>query len=210
MWDSVIGSFLGAAIVVGLGIAWRSYFSEKGKNLATKQDIGEITNKIEAAKSAHAKELEAVKHSLSAQMARYGFRYQQEFEILKALSALLVDVRDSTMALRPVMDFHVPGETDAERMERRLKALHEQMYDLYKSKEKLLPFYPSEIREAVDAVFKAAHLERVQYQYGDRLAPGMGYYEQAQKNQEDIAAKVSAALEAIRVRVVSWENPPTV
>ncbi|UAN04424.1 hypothetical protein [Achromobacter mucicolens] len=210
MWGSIVGSFLGAAIATGLGIAWRSYFSEKGKNLATKQDIGQITNEIESAKSAHARDLEAVKHSLSAQMSRYGFRYQQEFEILKSLSAFLVDVRDSSMALRPVLDFQVPGETEEQRKERRLKDLHAHMFELYKCKEKLLPFYPPEIREAVDAVFKAAHFERVQYQYGDRQAPGMKYYEEAQKNQADIAAKASAALEAIRVRVISWESPPKV
>lgn len=42
-----------------------SYFSEKGKNLATKQDIGDITDEIESVKKIHQGELEELKASLA-------------------------------------------------------------------------------------------------------------------------------------------------
>jgi hypothetical protein len=38
-----------------------SYFSEKGKNLATKEDIGEITRVVEAIRAQHSAELEVMK-----------------------------------------------------------------------------------------------------------------------------------------------------
>ena len=40
--------------------------TEKGKNLATKEDIGEITEKIENVKSAYAADLEEIKSTLTA------------------------------------------------------------------------------------------------------------------------------------------------
>src|ERR1035437_3917179 len=41
-----------AAVLIGLYLAFfKSYFQEKGKNLATKEDITEITEKIEKVKS---------------------------------------------------------------------------------------------------------------------------------------------------------------
>jgi hypothetical protein len=42
-----------------------SYFSEKGKNLATKQDIGDITDKIESVKKIYQSEIEELKSSLA-------------------------------------------------------------------------------------------------------------------------------------------------
>jgi hypothetical protein len=44
-----------------------AYFSEKGKNLATKEDIAEITRLIEGVKTSFAHELEGVR----AQIDRY-------------------------------------------------------------------------------------------------------------------------------------------
>jgi hypothetical protein len=43
-----------------------SYVKEKGKNLATREDIDEITRKIESAKIEYAKELESIKSQLNA------------------------------------------------------------------------------------------------------------------------------------------------
>ena len=48
-------------VIVGIGFFIKnyfpSYFNEKGKNLATKEDIAEITNRIESVKSSYEKSL---------------------------------------------------------------------------------------------------------------------------------------------------------
>lgn len=54
---SFVGSFLGAGVI--------AFFNEKGKNLATKSDIGKITEKIESVKSNYAKEQEALRAQLN-------------------------------------------------------------------------------------------------------------------------------------------------
>ncbi|WP_157007698.1 hypothetical protein [Xenophilus azovorans] len=56
LWEIAAG--LGIGGLIGIGLTWlvlkffvSSYLAEKGKNLATKEDIAEITRKIEGVKS---------------------------------------------------------------------------------------------------------------------------------------------------------------
>ncbi|MDX2172996.1 MAG: hypothetical protein SFY56_07750 [Bacteroidota bacterium] len=52
-------------LIFGLYLAFfKSYFSEKGKNLATKEDIEHITKKVESIKTEFIKETEKLKHDL--------------------------------------------------------------------------------------------------------------------------------------------------
>ena len=66
---TIFGSF-GVGAIIGGGILFYfiksyipAYLSEKGKNLATKEDVGAITEEIEAVKSGYAEILEEVKVS---------------------------------------------------------------------------------------------------------------------------------------------------
>jgi hypothetical protein len=66
---TILGSF-GVGAIIGGGILFYfiksyipAYLSEKGKNLATKEDIGAITNEVEAVKSGYSEILEEVKVS---------------------------------------------------------------------------------------------------------------------------------------------------
>jgi len=55
-----LGSFLGTLLVT----LFQSYFTEKGKNLATKQDIESITKKIEDVKDPYNRSMENLKNEL--------------------------------------------------------------------------------------------------------------------------------------------------
>lgn len=79
-----------AAVAVAVAYAgmkrfFSGYLTEKGKNLATKEDIQGITDKIESVKHDYAKELEKIKVELN----RGNFRYEAEFEIVKEICMLL-------------------------------------------------------------------------------------------------------------------------
>jgi hypothetical protein len=63
-WTLLSIQLIGFAIVV-FKVFLNSYTSEKGKNLATKQDIGEITQIIESTKSSLTIKIEEVKSDLS-------------------------------------------------------------------------------------------------------------------------------------------------
>jgi hypothetical protein len=62
-----------------------SYFAEKGKNLASKEDIHEITDKVEKIKSQYLLDLERVKSSLQAESAFLQKRRQIYEDIAGAL-----------------------------------------------------------------------------------------------------------------------------
>jgi len=205
-------SFIWFIIAYVLGLFTRnllpSYFKEKGKNLATKEDISEITKKIEIVKIDYAKQLESAKAELAAQINTHGFRYEKEYEVLNELSALLIDVRDACLSLRPIMDFKDPTKKEDEIKRERLIHLHETGMALYEVREKKRSFYPDEIYQAILLVEKAAQTESIEYKYGD---PWEGkkfkdYWEKAQQNQKKIADKVNAAIEKIRARVIKWDT----
>jgi hypothetical protein len=72
-------SYLEAAVLVLqivtlLTIGWLlknyfpSYFAEKGKNLATKEDAGRITTEVERVRVVYAKDLENTKNDLQARL----------------------------------------------------------------------------------------------------------------------------------------------
>lgn len=65
---ALVGSFGVGAVIAGVVVYFiiksflPSYFSEKGKNLATKEDVGKITDEIEEVKMQYATQLQDVIH----------------------------------------------------------------------------------------------------------------------------------------------------
>lgn len=73
------------ATLVALGIAalffktgLSSYMSDKGKNLATKEDIADITHKIESVKSLYQHEIERMRSALSVAVSRRNALAEQQ------------------------------------------------------------------------------------------------------------------------------------
>ncbi|WP_419403669.1 hypothetical protein [Stenotrophomonas rhizophila] len=179
-----------------------SYVSEKGKNLATKEDVGDIT-----------REVESIRADLSGKLATHGFRYQQEFEVLAELSHQLFDLASACAQLRPVLDYVDPTKTKEEIAEERLTRLHEARYALHLTRERKRPFYPGDIYEHLRAIDKVAHTESVQYRYFLQSNTGlgkdatfMGAWAQQQANAEEIRKLVDAAGASIRLRVTSFDK----
>lgn len=203
------GLLIGALVVYFLLKSFLpSYFSKKGENLATKEDISEITNKIESVKHEYANNLESVKAELSAKLNTHGLRYENEYNTLSELTALLVDVRDASIGLRPVVDLKDPHKSDDETKQERLLRLWEARKLLYSVREKRRPFYPDDIYQSIVAIEKTVHSESIKYQYQSPFDEGnfLKYWEEAEKNQKTIADSAEAAMEKIRHRVNKWET----
>lgn len=66
-----------------------SYFSEKGKNLASKEDIHVITNRVESIKSQYTGEIERLKSDLQAESTFLQKRRQVYEEIAGALRVFI-------------------------------------------------------------------------------------------------------------------------
>jgi hypothetical protein len=68
-------------ILLGVFLLWEGYFKEKGKNLATKEDIKDITDKVESVKASYNESLE-----------RHKIELQKEFESHKYISILCQNI----------------------------------------------------------------------------------------------------------------------
>lgn len=176
--------------------------------MATKEDTGAITRKIEAVKLDYARHLETARAELSSQINTHGFRYEREYQVLSELSALLVDVRDASLNLRPMMDFVDPNKTDEEIKKERLDRYYKALRELYFVREKKRPFYPDNIYKSIQMIEKESRSESMQYQFRDPtdIEKYEDYWEQAERNQEEITKLAEIAMSHIRDRVTKWES----
>ncbi|MDF2861391.1 MAG: hypothetical protein K0S02_1663 [Achromobacter mucicolens] len=206
MWGSIVGSFLGAAIVTGLGLAWRSYFSEKGKNLATKQDIGVITAKIEEVKTEHARSLEAAKVTWAARSSLYTYRYQREYEILRKLGKLLVEVKNGAEFFAKYPPLPKPSDRAKDRRKERARELQSAINRLKVLRDEVRPFCPEEIHAAVGKLLEAGFNEVNYVLVEDIGLDRQDFGHEAIENAQAIEESASHAIEVIRDRVNEWER----
>lgn len=201
-------TFLSLVAGLVIGNFLPRYLGQKGKNLATKEDISEITNKIETVKHEYATQLESVKAGLSAQLSTHGYRYEKEYQVLSELTACLVEVRDTLLGLRPLLDYVDQKKSKEEVKQERLGRYYEAQRNLYQIREKKKPFYPDDIYQAVREVEKAGIRESIKYRYhspDSYEGDWMKYWEEAEKNQDQIAEAAEQAVEKIRARVIKWD-----
>jgi len=102
-----------------------TYFQEKGKNLATKEDIRDITDKVESVKTEYARQLELFKHDITL------------LERRRELSAQVVDLINRYKEL--------PQEGQ-DVSEDELRAFEKDYY-------KLIPWIPTDILKSLNLLF---------------------------------------------------------
>jgi hypothetical protein len=189
-------AMVAGALVAGWFIKsyFPSYLAEKGKNLATKEDIREITEKIEG-----------VKEALGSRLHIHQVRYEQEFKILVELSEKLVPVRDAVLGLRPEVTYGDSDPNDPELKKKRVARYLDAARDLYTFVETRQPFFPETIYDTLKRFDQATWKEVVQYK-NQTTAEGQVYWDNALKNGAEIGMLASAALLLIRARTQSWES----
>lgn len=186
-------------IIVGLIIGFfahrflPSYMNEKGKNLATKEDIEKIT-----------KIAETTKALVSSKLYVNQTRYIKEYELLEELSEKLVDLQLATMRLRPIMDYADQGESEEERRHKRIEAYNKAGHKFYLLKERKKPFYPESIHKQLKKFEDETWKEIVAYKHGDKSSSQ--YWKEAQKNAWSIEEATKKALEEVRKRIQDWEH----
>jgi hypothetical protein len=86
-------------ILLGIGSLFifqqylNSYSKEKGKNLATKEDISDITKQVEAIKSANASDIERIKVDLLLISSKNYILLNEKIRVFKKLQKRLVDFK---------------------------------------------------------------------------------------------------------------------
>lgn len=195
-------------LVGGLGEFCLSYFKMKGKNLATKEDIEEITGKIENVRHDYAQRLEAMKVELEQHLKINSFRYEKEFSVLVELAEAVHIVREYAK------EYGMSALTARRYLaNQKHKSDFQQKYNeayaaLWLTAERYRPFYSGEIYDLILEFEKfsssstALALFSV-YGTPERQGELHDKVEDYAKAATEMADKI---VEAIRQRVVSWEQ----
>src|SRR5208283_809832 len=145
------------------GVVWflASYLKAKGKNLATSEDIKEITDKIESAKTEYAKELEGLKSQLNAKFHAHTVRFEKEFKVYERIWETLIELRNATVKLRPPGDYytredHSPEEEKQKRFEEYREAFKAFYLAFYGNKPFFHPEVFSCLKDLTDVIFSEA------------------------------------------------------
>ncbi|WP_146144902.1 hypothetical protein [Photobacterium sp. GB-27] len=182
-----------------------SYSNEKGKNIATKEDIGDITQKIEDVKIDYATQLEETKAALMSRISTHSYRFEKEYEVLSQLTECLVELRSATLQLRPIFDHVDLNESEDERKNKRLDRLYEARKALFQVRETKRPFFTEDIYQSILEIDKTAHHESIDYELRSPNDLKRDYWEDAEKNQTVMTQSVEQAMAKIRERVRSWD-----
>lgn len=181
-----------------------SYMSEKGKNLATKEDVEQITRKVEAVRSQFEAQNDIRRSELNRMVDVHRIRFEWEFSVLRELWTKINDV---------LKEAHWLGLASAQRPGS----------DIDKAQEKLSKFIVAlEVCDQVNTLNKPFFHEEVYGEvlslmqllsdlYNSAVADHAGlnaqeYWTKAEDNRKKILQSVEQVCEKIRERAFP-ENP---
>jgi hypothetical protein len=181
-----------------------SYLNEKGKNLATKEDIKEITDKIESVKTEYAKDLESLKSQLNAKFHAHTVRFEKEFQILERVWNGLIELRNAAEAFTPgPKSGPIDQDKDKERFgEAYYKFLG--IIDVHK------PFYSKELFDLLEE-YRRRQLRYIR-DHEFMTQPGFqahwvkpDFWDKRDENLQEIRKLCDDVCQAIRKRTKSYE-----
>ena len=207
----IILNLIEIIVLIGGGLILKSYlpsyFKEKGKNLATKEDIGVITHEIEEVKSQYSKDIEILRADLAKQSHVHQVRFEHEFKILADIWDSLIHLRKMTGQLRPILDTYNPEESEEQRKSRRLGEFISAYNGLADKIEKNRPFYPTTVYDGLIELIRIVDKEAIEYQSRspNPMTEGFDpkYWEKAHQNSDRIIASIDNLCEIIRNRITT-------
>ena len=191
------------------------YLREKGKNTATKEDVGKITKEIEKVKHEYSSKLESVKTILSARLFTHQVRYQNEFDMLVNLSEKLYKFKTALDNFKFQIASFKSGGDDIDSIRQSAEKVVEALGAMMDEYEAHLPFYPQDIYDSVTKLHSLGisefivELDKVNLTQKGNIGE---IIVELSKNrlQDSEAEKLSKVIErinkAIRKRVEYWEQ----
>ena len=198
--------FIAVPILTFLAAYVGGYAKEKAKNTATKEDIAEITKKIEDSKSVYTERLEQLKADLLARSHFSQVRYEREMKIYDDIWQKLSGLKQAVLSLRPIVDVVLKeGETEESRKQVRAKDYVNANAALSESVEHHRPFYPHEIWSELVKLLDLCWGEAVQFRFADQQRDWEKYWDKATQNSKAINTQVEQICEAIRTRLTKFD-----
>ena len=197
------------ALILGFVIrhALSSYLTEKGKNLATKEDINQITHIVESIKADFSKDLELLKWQLTKKANIHRIVAEREIQAVSAIGEGLWDLRIATTSLRPVFD-RTPSDIQKKKevFESRFAHWAEKHDAFLAVVEKHRLFLPAPIYSRLAEIKTLAVKEGVSFETELRHFFDDGFsFEQYEKARENTAQLMDAIEELSSVIIQRYE-----
>jgi hypothetical protein len=173
-----------------------AYLTEKAKNRAQKEDIEDLTRKVESIKSEFTAEVEHLRASLERTTHASKLQFDAEFAIYREIWGKLDILRQMFFALHPSVSTVVPPEEDRARMERRIAAYGSAFKEFRDSVHRSQPFYGQAVYDALQGVLEVCIDMALDSQ--DSLAANP--WKIAAQNREKLLTSVDVTCNAIRGR----------
>jgi hypothetical protein len=204
-------STLAGLVIVAL-IVWllrpfvESYSKKKGENLATKEDVEEITQKVEAIKGEISKELEFVKWELGNKATVHRLAAEKEFQAYAEIGKTLVEFEAATVSLRPLVDFQQSAGSPEENFNQRYKRWWQAGYEFHRSVERFRLFLPDDIYRQLNEILDACKKEGISFEVSYKFGSEPGKltredYQMARQNIKEINTVIESTLRSIRERL---------
>ena len=126
-------------------------------------------------------------------------QFEKEFAIYNDMWGKLIEVRNATAALRPMLDYVDKGKTEDEIRMDRLTKLQDKFNEAVRIFDHNRPFYSDEIYKEVETLLKTSRFEAIDYQHKDNR--DVKYWEDADKNAKLIASSIDKICGLIRKRI---------
>jgi len=126
-------------------------------------------------------------------------QFEKEFNIYTELWAKLIDLRNATATLRPIMDFVPENKTEEEIKTERLQEQWRKSILLIETFEKNSPFYSISIYNEIKTLINTSHFEAIEYKYQERN--NKEYWQKAEENINKIVNAMDKISNLIRERI---------
>jgi hypothetical protein len=196
-----LGRIVRDVILKGFG----TYFDERAKGLATRQDVEAITRKVEKIRTEYAEGLERLKADLGHDSYVTKTQYDLELKAYQEIWPTVLEVRRAVLSLRPAgwdLDYRL-SESDDDRRHRRQERLKEAFESFFKAVYGSQPFYHESVYSPLDVLRDLISTESYEYATGEGLISRQEQREEAEKNAEAILRQCALVCERIRERIGS-------
>ena len=186
----------GKVVLALLWVGATAYVIAKARSMATKEEVGELTKKVE---------------SIRAQIATgehiRRVRYEDEREYLRQLLDKATRLRGPAVLLRPMLKHGDPaGESTDTRKARLLQPVDLAGSDMSHFIEGTAPFISREVVDAARTLLAECRAEAELFQTADHDF-GRDYWESARQHRDAITSAFDALSAAIRARAERFEEP---
>ncbi|CAZ96801.1 hypothetical protein [Zobellia galactanivorans] len=149
-------------------------------------------------------ESEKLKNNKEASIHK--IQFEKEFEIYNQLWGDLVNMRNSTITLRPKLDIVNPKESETDRKKRKLEKFRQSFKKCLNTFENNKPFYSELVYEEIDNLIKLVKKEILEYNF--ETENDDEYWENAENNTLEIIRSTDKICKEMRKRIglVSIKN----